>query len=108
MPLSSPQTYIRFSNFRKWYGVDLVIVQELLRHKSIVMTKRYSNPTPEPKRKAVESLVLNNKVGSKTNVINIKKRNDYAPFLNPSRIINAKILSMQELPLWYLMLGVHA
>ena len=108
MPLSSPQTYIRFSNFRKWYGVDLVIVQELLRHKSIVMTKRYSNPTPEPKRKAVESLVLNNKVGSKTNVINIKKRNDYALFLNPSRIINAKILSMHELPLWYLMLGVHA
>jgi len=108
MPLSPPQTYIRFSNFHKWYGVDLVTVQELLGRRSIIMTKRYSNPTPEPKRKAVESLVLNNKVGNKTKVINIKERNAYAPFLNPSRIVNTKILSMQELPLWYVMLGVHA
>jgi len=41
-------------------GVDLVTVQELLGHKSIVMTKRYSHPTPEHKKKAVELLSLNN------------------------------------------------
>ena len=37
-------------------GVDLATVQELLGHKSIIMTKRYSHPTPEHKKKAVESL----------------------------------------------------
>jgi len=36
--------------------VDLTTIQELLGHKSIVMTKRYSHPTPEHKKKAVESL----------------------------------------------------
>ncbi|MDA2920805.1 site-specific integrase [Desulfobacterota bacterium AH_259_B03_O07] len=30
-------------------GVDIVTVQELMRHKSINMTKRYSHPTPEHK-----------------------------------------------------------
>jgi len=35
-------------------GVGLVNVQELLGHRSIVMTKRYSHPTPEHKKKAVE------------------------------------------------------
>ncbi|MGH7892904.1 MAG: tyrosine-type recombinase/integrase, partial [Thermodesulfobacteriota bacterium] len=37
-------------------GVDLATVQELLGHKSIVMTKRYSHPTPEHKRRAIEKL----------------------------------------------------
>jgi integrase len=37
-------------------GVDLATVQELLGHKSIVMTKRYSHPTPEHKRRAIELL----------------------------------------------------
>ena len=50
-------------------GVDLVTVQELLGHKSIVMTKRYSHPTPEHKRKAVESVVLNNEELNNSNVI---------------------------------------
>ena len=36
--------------------VDLTTIQELLGHKSIVMTKRYSHPTPEHKKKAVEKL----------------------------------------------------
>jgi len=50
-------------------GVDLVTVQELLGHESIVMTKRYSHPTPEHKRKAVESVVLNNEELNNSNVI---------------------------------------
>lgn len=37
-------------------GVDLATVQELLGHKSILMTKRYSHPTPEHKKQAVEKL----------------------------------------------------
>ena len=39
-------------------GVDLSTIQELLGHKSIVMTKRYSHPTPEHKKQAVEKLCL--------------------------------------------------
>jgi len=35
-------------------GVDIVTVQELLGHKTIAMTKRYSHPTPEHKKRAVE------------------------------------------------------
>lgn len=37
-------------------GVDLITVQEPLGHKDIRMVKRYSHPTPEHKRRAVESL----------------------------------------------------
>jgi integrase len=37
-------------------GVDIVTVQELMGHKSIGMTKRYSHPTPEHKKRAVERL----------------------------------------------------
>ena len=37
-------------------GVDLITVQELLGHKDIRMVKRYSHPTPEHKKRAVESL----------------------------------------------------
>ncbi len=37
-------------------GVDLVTVQELMGHKSLSMTKRYSHPTPDHKKHAVESL----------------------------------------------------
>ncbi|HSE84505.1 MAG TPA: tyrosine-type recombinase/integrase [Thermodesulfobacteriota bacterium] len=33
-------------------GVDLTTIQELLGHKSIVMTKRYAHPTPEHKKQA--------------------------------------------------------
>jgi integrase len=38
-------------------GFDLRTVQELLGHQSIMMTMKYSHPTPEHKMKAVESLV---------------------------------------------------
>ncbi|MBM4307580.1 MAG: site-specific integrase, partial [Deltaproteobacteria bacterium] len=37
-------------------GVDLRTIQELMGHKDIKMTMRYSHPTPEHKRKAVEML----------------------------------------------------
>jgi len=41
-------------------GVDLVTVAELMGHKDITMTKRYSHPTPEHKKHAVESLIPEN------------------------------------------------
>ncbi len=37
-------------------GVDIKTVQELLGHKSIMMTMRYSHPTPDHKKQAVNSL----------------------------------------------------
>ncbi len=37
-------------------GVDIVTVQELMGHKDISMTKRYSHPTPEHKKQAVNKL----------------------------------------------------
>jgi integrase len=39
-------------------GVDIVTVQELLGHKDIKMTKRYSHPTPEHKKQAIECINL--------------------------------------------------
>lgn len=39
-------------------GVDLTTIQELLGHKSIIMTKRYSHPTPEHKKSAVGTLTI--------------------------------------------------
>lgn len=38
-------------------GVDIVTVSQLLGHSSIRMTMRYSHPSPDHKRKAVENLV---------------------------------------------------
>ncbi len=40
-------------------GVDIVTVQELMGHKDIAMTKRYSHPAPDHKKQAIESLNLN-------------------------------------------------
>jgi site-specific recombinase XerD len=37
-------------------GVDLRTVQEILRHKSILMTQRYSHLSPEHKKSAVDAL----------------------------------------------------
>jgi len=37
-------------------GVDLVTVAELMGHKDITMTKRYSHPTPEHKKRAIQHL----------------------------------------------------
>jgi len=41
-------------------GVDLVTVSQLMGHKDLTMTKRYSHPTPEHKKQAIESLKFNN------------------------------------------------
>jgi len=63
-------------------GVDLATVQELLGHKSITMTKRYSHPTPEHKRQAIEKLdlevmdtYLDTKVKSIDSKTNVTARN---------------------------------
>ena len=45
-------------------GVDLVTVQELLGHKSILMTKRYSHPTPEHKKRAVNFVNIDDSFNS--------------------------------------------
>ena len=37
-------------------GVDIRTIQELMGHKDIKMTMRYSHPTPEHKKKAVKML----------------------------------------------------
>jgi integrase len=46
-------------------GVDLRTVQELLGHADIKMTMRYSHPTPESKRRAVELLARGSKSTTK-------------------------------------------
>jgi len=42
-------------------GVDIVTVVELLGHSSLRMTMRYSHPSPDHKRRAVENLVKTDK-----------------------------------------------
>jgi len=54
-------------------GVDLVTVQELLGHKSIIMTKRYSHPTPEHKKKAVELVSFVSKIDNKNTIAILKE-----------------------------------
>ena len=54
-------------------GIDLVTVQELLGHKSIIMTKRYSHPTPEHKKKAVEVVSFESKFDNKNAIAIIKE-----------------------------------
>lgn len=58
--------HIRFHDLRHTFGsravmggVDLPTVKELMGHKSINMTMRYSHPTPEHKKMAVERLRTN-------------------------------------------------
>lgn len=60
-------------------GVDLATLQELLGHKSILMTKRYSHPTQEHKKKAVESLDF-----KPNNPITITKASDNTQLVNVS------------------------
>ena len=43
-----------------------VTIQELLEHKTIAMTKRYSQPTPEHKKKAVELVSIDTSSDSST------------------------------------------
>ncbi len=63
--------HLRFHDLRHTFGsravmsgVDIVTVKELMGHKSIEMTMRYSHPTPDHKRMAVE-LLRTNLFGSK-------------------------------------------
>jgi integrase len=64
---SSGINHCRFHDLRHSFasrlvmaGVDIVTVQELMGHKSIIMTRRYSHPTPEHKKQAVNRLNLDN------------------------------------------------
>lgn len=41
-------------------GVNIVTVAELMGHKDLSMTKRYSHPTPEHKKIAIKKLDLKN------------------------------------------------
>ena len=41
-------------------GTDIITVAELMGHKDLSMTKRYSHPTPEHKKQAIKSLNFNN------------------------------------------------
>lgn len=52
-------------------GVDLVTVQELMGHKSILMTKRYSHPTPEHKKRAVELISMKIPPHTNSDIVNI-------------------------------------
>lgn len=61
--------YCRFHDIRHTFatnlvanGVDIVTVQDLLGHKDIQMTRRYSHPTPENKRIAVNILIKSNEI----------------------------------------------
>ncbi len=52
-------------------GVDIRTIQELIEHKDIKMTMRYSHPTPEHKRKAMD--VLESRHSNFHNTTNNKK-----------------------------------
>ena len=49
-------------------GVDIVIVKELMGHKDISMTMRYSHPTPEHKKQAIERLNFNNLISTEVHL----------------------------------------
>jgi integrase len=67
-------------------GVDIVTVQELLGHKTIAMTKRYSHPTPEHKKKAVELVSIDTSLDTSTQLEEFPKAN----------ISNVTILNKRE------------
>jgi len=52
-------------------GVDIVTVQELLGHKTISMTIRYSHPTPEHKKKAVELVSIDTSLDTSSPEVDI-------------------------------------
>jgi integrase len=71
--------YCRFHDLRHTFGsnlvmngVDIVTVAELMGHKDLSMTKRYSHPTPEHKRKAVYGLNIENKKSLQNTLYNVK------------------------------------
>jgi len=58
-------------------GVDIVTVKELLGHKDITMTMRYSHPTPEHKKQAVNRLNFNNLERKVIQIEAVEKLSDY-------------------------------
>ncbi|MDA2920346.1 site-specific integrase [Desulfobacterota bacterium AH_259_B03_O07] len=69
-----------FGTFLGMAGVDIATIKELMGHKDVKMTMRYSHPIPDHKRKAVELVNIGNMNDSKTNVVNMKNANtvDYS------------------------------
>jgi hypothetical protein len=71
-------------------GVDLNTVRELLGHKSMVMTLRYSHLSPNFKKQAVET--LNNRVDTNTDTkskLDVESEfNDIVSSINSSRLRN--------------------
>lgn len=69
-----------FGSRLRMAGVDIRTIQKLMGHKDITMTMRYSHPTPEHMKKAVEVLgtVSNTVTGvqgqESKNVVNIENR----------------------------------
>jgi site-specific recombinase XerD len=65
-------------------GVDISTVKELLGHKDIRMTMRYSHPTPEHKKEAVEKLELSQNCHNSVTIINADSRNtnEYSELAN--------------------------
>jgi integrase len=62
------QVWPRFHDLRHTFATDLVLggtdirtTQELLGHATLAMTARYSHPTPDSKRQAVNSLLRPNR-----------------------------------------------
>ncbi len=79
-------THCRFHDLRHTFasnlvmkGVDIVTVAELLGHKDLSMTKRYSHPSPEHKKKAINRLNLDSMdtyLDTKTSQRNEQKREE--------------------------------
>ena len=64
-------------------GVDIVTVKELLGHKTLAMTMRYSNPTPEHKKWAVEMLNLGKMAQIRHNAANDTKEGFLSGVVKP-------------------------
>ncbi len=57
-----------FATWAVMAGVDIVTVQELLGHKTIAMTKRYSHPTPNHKKKAIELVSIDTSLDTSSKI----------------------------------------
>jgi len=48
-------------------GGDIVTAKEILGHKSIIMTQRYSHPSPEHKKVAVNTISIDTSLDTQDN-----------------------------------------